>query len=778
ACLWDIEEEVEETLVGWLCVDPHVCQGAMMVILGLLRARNKMEADMMHYTAYQLCAFLPRALRHGAEAISSYCYFGNLNFRPNLGLGMGLPLTKQKEFSPSGFKRSASVVKSKGESEEREKREKKMLEDWDEVVSGGPSVWVGVDVDPLVCRGAMMVIPGLLRAKNKMEADKMFPLLFWNLYFGPNLVFEMGLPSTKRKEFSSSRFKRSSSVVKSKGESEKSGRRGRRGCWRIKMRVCLWDMEEDVEETLVGWLCVFLSSQENISTSHTFYSTHTGLLRARNKMEADMMLRTFSPRALRHGAEAISSYCYSGTSVFGPNLGLRMGLPLTKRKEFSSSGFKRSSSVVKSKEREKGRRGCWRIGMRWFLVGPIRYGGGGRRNPSWLALYLPVCQKVMMVILGLLRVRNKMEADMMLCAFLTRALRHTLGQLGPIVILESLLWAEFGLRMGLPSTKRKLLDLVQSAMRPSLSEQKKGMKGMLDDLDEVVFGGPYPSGLKGTSLIKNPTIIMLIGLFWFSKSLFVGYRGGGVCELGQVDLHVGQGAMMVILGLLMARNKMESDMMLRTFLPRAIRHGIELLDLVQSAMRPSLLEWEKGMLEDWDEVVSSGSHPSGLKGTSLIKNPTIIILEDISTSHPFYSTHTGVCGLGQVDLPVGQGAMMVILGLLRARNKMEADMMVLVQEDRNSKNFALFRLELFVMALRQLVPIVILKPLFWAEFGLGDRLTLLDLVQSAMRSRLSEGEKGAKRMLENWDEVVSGGTHPSGLTGTSLIKNPTIIMLI
>ncbi|GKG36184.1 zinc finger, GRF-type containing protein, partial [Tanacetum coccineum] len=28
-------------------VDPHVCQGAMMVILGLLRVRNKMEADMM-----------------------------------------------------------------------------------------------------------------------------------------------------------------------------------------------------------------------------------------------------------------------------------------------------------------------------------------------------------------------------------------------------------------------------------------------------------------------------------------------------------------------------------------------------------------------------------------------------------------------------------------------------------------------------------------------------------------------------------------------------------
>ncbi|GKC65806.1 hypothetical protein Tco_1098404, partial [Tanacetum coccineum] len=39
-------------------------------------------------------------------------------------------------------------------------------------------------------------------------------------------------------------------------------------------------------------------------------------------------------------------------------------------------------------------------------------------------------------------------------------------------------------------------------------------------------------------------------------------------------------------------------------------------------------------------------------------------------------------------------------------------------------------------------------------------------------------EKGAKGMLEDWDEVVSGGPHPSGLKGTSLIKNPTIIMLL
>ncbi|GKG13731.1 hypothetical protein Tco_0350691, partial [Tanacetum coccineum] len=55
---------------------------------------------------------------------------------------------------------------------------------------------------------------------------------------------------------------------------------------------------------------------------------------------------------------------------------------------------------------------------------------------------------------------------------------------------------------------------------------------------------------------------------------------------------------------------------------------------------------------------------------------------------------------------------------------------------------------------------------------------LLDMVQSAMRQSFSEREKGAKVMLEDWDEVVSGGPHPSGLKGASLIKNPTIIMLI
>lgn len=41
-------------------------------------------------------------------------------------------------------------------------------------------------------------------------------------------------------------------------------------------------------------------------------------------------------------------------------------------------------------------------------------------------------------------------------------------------------------------------------MRPSLSEREKGAKGTLEG--DVVSGGPHPSGLNGTSLIKNPTI--------------------------------------------------------------------------------------------------------------------------------------------------------------------------------------------------------------------------------------------------------------------------------
>ncbi|GKF98440.1 hypothetical protein Tco_0297223, partial [Tanacetum coccineum] len=36
-----------------------------------------------------------------------------------------------------------------------------------------------------------------------------------------------------------------------------------------------------------------------------------------------------------------------------------------------------------------------------------------------------------------------------------------------------------------------------------------------------------------------------------------------------------------------------------------------------------------------------------------------------------------------------------------------------------------------------------------------------------MRLSLSEQEKGAKGMLEDWDAVVSVGPHPSRLKGTS-----------
>ncbi|GJY92724.1 hypothetical protein Tco_0508506 [Tanacetum coccineum] len=40
------------------------------------------------------------------------------------------------------------------------------------------------------------------------------------------------------------------------------------------------------------------------------------------------------------------------------------------------------------------------------------------------------------------------------------------------------------------------------------------------------------------------------------------------------------------------------------------------------------------------------------------------------------------------------------------------------------------------------------------------------------------GRKGRRGCWRDWDEVVSGGPHPSGLKGTSLIKNPTIILLL
>lgn len=56
-----------------------------------------------------------------------------------------------------------------------------------------------------------------------------------------------------------------------------------------------------------------------------------------------------------------------------------------------------------------------------------------------------------------------------------------------------------------------LTFLVQSAIRPSLSEREKGAKGTsngrLEDVAVVVSGGPHPSGLNGTAPTSKPPTI-------------------------------------------------------------------------------------------------------------------------------------------------------------------------------------------------------------------------------------------------------------------------------
>ncbi|GJU11391.1 hypothetical protein Tco_1133787 [Tanacetum coccineum] len=564
-CLWDMDEEVEETLVGWLSgkVDPLVCQGAIMVILGLLRARNKIEADMMvlvimlpippgllllNFVRFRLELFV-MALRQLVPIVIREPPFW-VEFR----LGDGLTLL---DLVQSALRPSFS---------EREKGAKVTLEDWDEVVSSGTSVWV----DPHVCQGAMMVILGLLRVRNKMEADMMVLVQANRNLKKPNLGLGMGLPSTKREEFSLSGFKRSSSVVKSKGESEErekgakemledwddvvsggpslldlvqsamrpslsereKGAKGMLEDWDEVVsggphpsRVCLWDMEEEVEETLVGWL-------------------------------------------------------YNGD-----------------------------------------------FHMRFFF--------------DWVDP--PVCQGAMMVILGLLRARNKMEADMMVLVQANRNLKKVC------------LW------------------------------------DMEEEVEETLVGWLY-----------NGDFHMRFFFDW-------------------VDPPVCQGAMMVILGLLSARNKMEAGMMV----------------LVQANRN-----LKKVCLWDMDEELFAGQ---------------------VGDFHMRFF-------FDWVDPSVCQGAMMVIQGLLSARNKVEAGMMVLVQANRNLKNFALFCLELFVTALRQLVPIVILEPPFWSKFELGDGLTLLESVLICdKRSSFSElGEGGGKGMLEDWDESLFVG-YGGGVVGSGPI---------
>ncbi|GKE60542.1 hypothetical protein Tco_1510909, partial [Tanacetum coccineum] len=174
---------------------------------------------------------------------------------------------------------------------------------------------------------------------------------------------------------------------------------------------------------------------------------------------------------------------------------------------------------------------------------------------------------------------------------------------------------------------------------------EKGAKGMLEDWDEVVSGRPRPFRLNGTSLIKNPTIIMLIWLFWFSKSLFVGY-GGGVdppCvskegyELSRPALasHLRRsfrlepthGAEAIssycysgtsILVQIWAWGWAYRRLSERSFHHRGLR-------VVGSGLICDATEFVGGGGEGEQVVVFGGPHPSGLKGTSLIKNPTIII---------------------------------------------------------------------------------------------------------------------------------------------------------
>lgn len=56
--------------------------------------------------------------------------------------------------------------------------------------------------------------------------------------------------------------------------------------------------------------------------------------------------------------------------------------------------------------------------------------------------------------------------------------------------------------------------LVQSAIRPSLSDRENGTNGTsngrVEAVDAADSGGPHPSGLKGTApTSKPPTIVVL-----------------------------------------------------------------------------------------------------------------------------------------------------------------------------------------------------------------------------------------------------------------------------
>nr|GEU54705.1 zinc finger, GRF-type [Tanacetum cinerariifolium] len=482
--LWDMEEEVEETLVGWLIIlpippDPLLLSFALFRLELFATALRQLVPivilEPLFWAEFGLGMGLPSTkrkefsssgfkrsssvvkskgeseerakemLEDWDEVVSGGPHPSGLKgtsliknptiIMPNLGLGMGLPSSKRKEFSSSGFKRSSSVVKSKGESEElldlvqsamrpslseRRKGEKGMLEDWDEVVFGGPypSGLKGTSLikNPTivishVCQGAMMVILGLFRERNKMEANMM----------------GMGLPSTKRKEFSLSGFKRSLSVVKSKGESDEREKgakemledwddvvsRGPHLSWfkgtsLIKNPTIILELEEVFDVQLVGsYLFPDLLALYCLSLLTLCFSA-----------------MRFSPPALRHGAEAISSYCYSGTSILG-----RIWVWGWAYRQLSGRSFHLvgSGPICDATEfvgaTEGGEEGCWRIGMKWFLVGPI-YNEDFHMRFFFYWVDPPVCQGSMMVILGLLRARNKMEADMMLRGFLPRALRH------------------------------------------------------------------------------------------------------------------------------------------------------------------------------------------------------------------------------------------------------------------------------------------------------------------------------------------------------------------
>ncbi|GJV85981.1 zinc finger, GRF-type containing protein [Tanacetum coccineum] len=52
-----------------------------------------------------------------------------------------------------------------------------------------------------------------------------------------------------------------------------------------------------------------------------------------------------------------------------------------------------------------------------------------------------------------------------------------------------------------------------------------------------------------------------------------------------------------------------------------------------------------------------------------------------------------------LDPPICQRAMLIISGLLRARNRMEADMMVLVQANRNLKKYLILSWVAFALLL-------------------------------------------------------------------------------